>query len=142
MSKHLPVFVGAHVFQTRGMFVTARSLATGLCGGALLLLVSGCQGETAPPPETRQWVRVETPEPRRLDETVTLTGAIAARTETNVSFRTSGRIVERLVDVGDAVRKGQVLARLDPSTQEADVSSAQAGVAAAAAPVQQATAAV
>ncbi|KTQ92618.1 hypothetical protein NS226_15050 [Aureimonas ureilytica] len=123
------------------MFLTKRSLATGLCVAALLPLVAGCQGESAASPKVEQWVKVEVVKPQRLDERMTLTGTIAARTENNLSFRTNGRIVERRVDVGDAVRKGEVLARLDPSTQQADVDSARAGVASAQAQVQQATAA-
>ncbi len=33
--------------------------------------------------------------------------------EVNIAFKTSGRLIERAVDEGDAVRKGQVVARLD-----------------------------
>jgi HlyD family secretion protein len=34
-------------------------------------------------------------------------------TEVNIAFKTSGRLIERTVDEGDAVKKGQVIARLD-----------------------------
>jgi HlyD family secretion protein len=34
-------------------------------------------------------------------------------TEVNIAFKTSGRLMERTVDEGDAVKKGQVIARLD-----------------------------
>jgi HlyD family secretion protein len=34
-------------------------------------------------------------------------------TEVNIAFKTSGRLVERAVDEGDNVKKGQVVARLD-----------------------------
>ncbi len=34
-------------------------------------------------------------------------------TEVNIAFKTPGRLVERAVDEGDAVKKGQILARLD-----------------------------
>ncbi len=33
--------------------------------------------------------------------------------EVNIAFKTSGRLIERAVDEGDTVRKGQVVARLD-----------------------------
>ncbi len=33
--------------------------------------------------------------------------------EVNIAFKTAGRLVERTVDEGDAVKKGQVIARLD-----------------------------
>src|SRR5208283_1989549 len=34
-------------------------------------------------------------------------------TEVNIAFKTAGRLVERTVDEGDTVKKGQVIARLD-----------------------------
>src|SRR6266700_3675181 len=34
-------------------------------------------------------------------------------TEVNIAFKTAGRLIERNVDEGDAVKKGQVVARLD-----------------------------
>src|SRR5215469_14522573 len=34
-------------------------------------------------------------------------------TEVNIAFKTAGRLIERAVDEGDAVKQGQVIARLD-----------------------------
>ena len=34
-------------------------------------------------------------------------------TEVNIAFKTAGRLIERTVDEGDTVKKGQVIARLD-----------------------------
>ena len=107
---------------------------------ALAPLIAGCQPEPSPT-SVQQTVGVVVVQPIRLEQSVTLTGTIASRTENNVSFRTSGQIEERFADVGDHVRKGQVLARLDARTQMADVKSATAGVAAADAQVRQAAAA-
>jgi membrane fusion protein, multidrug efflux system len=64
-------------------------------------------------------------------QSVTITGEVVARVETDLSFRVGGRITGWFVDVGDAVRQGQVLARLDPEEQKADVEAAEAGVRAA-----------
>lgn len=41
-------------------------------------------------------------------------GEVRARYEADVAFRVGGKIVARPVDAGAAVKKGQVLARLDP----------------------------
>jgi multidrug resistance efflux pump len=71
---------------------------------------------------------------------VTLTGTIQAQVQNDLSFRLSGRIIQRNVDIGDHVTADQVLARLDPRTQEADVESAKAGVQSAEAQLKQATA--
>jgi membrane fusion protein, multidrug efflux system len=72
---------------------------------------------------------------------VTLTGVVEARIRTDLSFRLSGKISERLVNVGDHVAKGQLLARLDPDEQQAELASAEASVASAEAMVRQSVAA-
>lgn len=41
------------------------------------------------------------------------TGTVASRVQSNLGFRVSGKIVERLVDVGQQVRQGQALMRID-----------------------------
>jgi RND family efflux transporter MFP subunit len=58
-------------------------------------------------------------------------GQVRARREMALGFRVSGKITERLVDVGDRVVSGDVLARLDTSDYELQVRSAEANVAAA-----------
>ena len=46
---------------------------------------------------------------------VTYTGVVRARIEAELGFRVAGKIAERLVDPGQAVRQGQPLMRLDPA---------------------------
>jgi len=72
---------------------------------------------------------------------ITLTGVVEARIRTDLSFRISGKISERLANIGQHVARNQVLARLDPEEQQAELVSAQASVASAEAMVRQATAA-
>jgi membrane fusion protein, multidrug efflux system len=67
--------------------------------------------------------------PRR--GSATLTGEVQARLDADLSFRVGGRIVERVVDIGDHVEAGDVLARLDATEQRADIDAATAAVAAA-----------
>lgn len=64
-------------------------------------------------------------------ETVTLTGQISAENEAALSFRIGGRILERLVNVGDRVEPDQVLARLDPQNELNALRTAQAALSAA-----------
>jgi RND family efflux transporter MFP subunit len=71
---------------------------------------------------------------------VRLTGDIQARVSSELSFRVSGRVTERLVDVGAHVKAGDVLARLDPTEQKADLVGSQAAVASAEAQLRLATA--
>jgi RND family efflux transporter MFP subunit len=60
-----------------------------------------------------------------------LTGAIQARAQTPAAFLISGRLTELGVTVGDRVAKGEVLARMSPAEQQADVEAAEAGLVAA-----------
>lgn len=68
---------------------------------------------------------------------VTLTGEISARVQSDLSFRLSGQVIERKVDVGANVQAGEVLARLDPKVQQDDVEGAAAAVQAAEAKLRQ-----
>jgi RND family efflux transporter MFP subunit len=71
--------------------------------------------------------------------TGTLTGEIRAQIESDLGFRADGRITERLVDVGDHVSSGQILAKLDPQEQQAAVDATEADVRAAEAKVRNET---
>ncbi len=98
---------------------------------ACLLLAACGEAEAPGAPEIRP-VRVITIEERAGGEVISLTGTVQARTEVNLAFRIDGRMVERLVNVGDAIEAGQLVARLEPENEENAVRSAHAAVAAAA----------
>ena len=103
-------------------------------------LLAGCKDDgAAAVPLTR--VKAVTAEIVDFAPSITLTGVVAARVRTDLSFRLSGKISERLVNVGEHVVLNQVLARLDPDEQQAELVSAKAGVASGEAMVRQATAA-
>jgi len=53
-------------------------------------------------------------------------GEVRARFETTLSFRVTGKILARPVEIGDRVRKGQLLARLDNSDFELAVQTLKA----------------
>jgi multidrug efflux pump subunit AcrA (membrane-fusion protein) len=63
--------------------------------------------------------------------TVVYTGSVAAFNEEDIFPRVTGRIVEMLVYPGDAVRAGQVVARLDDIELSSRVLEAEAGAASA-----------
>jgi RND family efflux transporter MFP subunit len=44
----------------------------------------------------------------------TFTGIVAARVQSDLGFRVSGKVLERLVDTGQTVKRGQTLMRIDP----------------------------
>ncbi|HZM33577.1 MAG TPA: efflux RND transporter periplasmic adaptor subunit [Burkholderiales bacterium] len=56
-------------------------------------------------------------------------GEVRARHETRLGFRVSGKVIERLVEVGSTVRPGQPIARMDDTDFKLAEASAQANVA-------------
>ena len=106
---------------------------------AVALGLVACKQETNRSENPPTVVQVETVTLTEYAPTVRLTGDIRAEVESDLSFRVSGRIIERTVDVGDHVTADQVLARLDPQQQQATVTAAEAAVQAAEAVLRQAT---
>jgi len=98
---------------------------------AVPLVVSACGAEPeATAPEVRP-VRTIVTTTRGVGNAVSLTGHVEARNEVSYGFRVGGRIIERLVNVGDSLKAGQVIARLDPQNETNAVRSAQAALTAA-----------
>jgi len=60
-----------------------------------------------------------------------LVGEVKSRYEANLGFRINGKIIERKVEVGSLVKKGQVLARLDAADAQLSAAAATADVRAA-----------
>jgi RND family efflux transporter MFP subunit len=66
-------------------------------------------------------------------------GVVRARYETDLGFRVAGKIVRRVVNVGDSVHAGDVVAQLDPQDLRLQMESAQAELSAATSNLGQAT---
>src|SRR5690606_8178614 len=62
---------------------------------------------------------------------ISATGTLAAISTVDVGSQISGQVTEVLADFNDQVRQGQVLARIDPSTYEAQIAQGNASAAAA-----------
>lgn len=62
----------------------------------------------------------------RLQSKVTATGAISALVTVQVGSQVSGRLSQVLVDFNSSVKKGQVIARLEPQLFEAELARARA----------------
>src|SRR3954453_6353407 len=102
-----------------------------LLAGLALVLLSACQPEAdTAPPQVRP-VRTVTVVKRDVGETVSFTGRIQAENEARLAFRTPGRMIERPINVGDHVEPGQVVAKLEPQDELNALRTAQAGVVAA-----------
>jgi multidrug efflux pump subunit AcrA (membrane-fusion protein) len=77
-----------------------------------------------------------------LRNTVTATGALQAVTTVQVGSQASGTISALYADFNSVVKKGQVVAQLDPSTAQAQVAQARANLEQARASLANARAAV
>src|SRR5262249_45981590 len=103
-----------------------------LLGVALLALLAACQAETAPASrDAARPVQVQRVTFANQNASREFVGVVRARYETDLGFRVTGKIVARLVNVGDRVRAGDVVARLDPQDWWLETESAQAELAAA-----------
>ena len=112
---------------------------TALLAIAAAVVLAGCQAETAPLERVARPVQVESV--AFVDDGVTreFVGVIAPRTETALGFRIGGKLVERLVGVGDTVRAGDLVARLDAEDLTLQLESAAAEFDAATSSLAQAT---
>jgi len=109
--------------------IIRRLPVAGLIIAALGL--AGCSQEKA---EVKDIIRpVKVVEIAQAHDTRTLSssGSVRARTESALAFRVNGKITERLVDIGQHVASGDVLARIDATDYDLSVKSAQAALDAA-----------
>jgi RND family efflux transporter MFP subunit len=82
------------------------------------------------PRQGSQLVQIAVAKPAMASERV-FTGLIAARVQSNLGFRVPGKVVERLVDIGQEVHAGQTLMRLDPKDLDLALTAKENAVAAA-----------
>ena len=106
------------------------------------LFLTACQKPAEPPLPPRPVLVVIAGESSATN-TMVLVGEVKSRYESNQGFRIDGKIIERKVEVGSHVKKGQLLARLDATDANlssqaaiADVHSAEANYALALADLQ------
>ncbi len=97
-----------------------------LIGSAL----SGCS-KTEPAPEPVRAVRTVIVGSDSVGGSYEFAAEVKARTESRLGFRVGGKIVRRDADLGDSVKRGQVLAQLDAQDFRLGQDAARAGLAAA-----------
>lgn len=109
--------------MTRRRIITVVIVGILAVGGGYLLY----NRFVAPPPSptTRQ---VEPVRRGTLEATVSATGNITMPRQAKLSFGSSGTVAEVKVKVGDQVKEGQVLAKLDTVPLERTVTSARANL--------------
>jgi membrane fusion protein, multidrug efflux system len=101
----------------------------------LLSVLAACHKEEKAAAQSIRPVRTVTVEISKSGDTLALTGEIQPRYQADIGFRVNGKILERPVDVGTEVKKGQLIARLDPQQYKQSLEVAKSEVAAAEAEV-------
>ncbi|RKZ94156.1 MAG: efflux RND transporter periplasmic adaptor subunit [Gammaproteobacteria bacterium] len=91
----------------------------------MALVLSACADEPAPEKEVIRPVRAIQVAVQTEMETRTFPGTAKATQEVNLSFRIGGPLITFPVNIGDRVKKGDVLARIDPRDFKVELSKAQ-----------------
>ncbi len=108
------------------MKASTRCLALALA----IVALAGC-GKPESAPESVRPVQLAQVTLGGMAETSGFAGEVKPRHETDLAFRIGGKIVARNADLGARVKKGQVLARLDPADVALQAEAAKAAAAAA-----------
>ncbi|KLN56362.1 efflux RND transporter periplasmic adaptor subunit [Variovorax paradoxus] len=105
---------------------------------ALPFALAACDDKAPPDPRTQTpLVRAATVQAAG-PASRSFTGTVAARVQSDLGFRVSGKVLERLVDAGQTVRRGQLLMRIDPVDLRLAARAQQEAVSAARARAKQA----
>jgi len=106
--------------------------------GLVPFAVAACHNATASndPRTQTPLVRVATVQPS-LHAERSFTGIVAARVQSDLGFRVPGKVLERLVDTGQTVKRGQPLMRIDPTDLRLATRAHEEAVAAATARARQ-----
>lgn len=102
-----------------------RRITIPMLAVALALALTAC-GKAEAPAQTARPVLVTHPAGGPQAAFSAYAGEIRAREESALSFRVGGSLVKRLVDAGDRVHRGQLLAELDPGDAGLQIAAAQA----------------
>lgn len=108
---------------------TRRAKAAVLAAASVMLLAA-CSKPVEKTEDIRP-VRVVRLAADNVEAVAEFPGDVRARVESRLGFRVGGKIVARKVDVGMAVKRGQVLMQLDPQDLQLAQAQANAGLKAA-----------
>lgn len=98
---------------------------------ASVVTLTACSKKEPAAPAPRPVVAVAVHADGSATPASSLPGEVQSRYATPLSFRVGGKIVERRVRLGDVVKNGQIVARLDPADAQKSAASTQAQLAAA-----------
>ena len=101
-----------------------------LCALALTSLVAACSEDPAPISAPIRPVRTQAVATVEWKHAGTAIGEIKPRYESDIAFRTGGKVVARPVDVGTVLAKGALIARLDSTNEQTAIRIAETDIAA------------
>lgn len=117
--------------KTAIQFPTIRAAGyVALLGAAVLLSACGKEEDKQADSDVARPVLYMVVEPKPVTQTG-FAGTIEPRYSTDLAFRVLGRIINRPVQVGDLVKKDEMVAMLDPANLDLAVQSARADLASA-----------
>src|SRR5437867_5216570 len=103
-----------------------------LAGGLMIVVMAGRHSEPAVKDSRLQSPSVEVFKAEAAGSgSRTFTGIVEARVQSDLCFRVGGKILERSIDVGQRIQKGQILMRLDSVDLKLSFAAQQANVEAA-----------
>lgn len=113
-----------------------------LAAAALVLVAAVLWWQHRHAPAVDGGYRTEVVDRGSIRVAISATGTLSATSTVDVGSQISGQVTEVLADFNDHVARGQVLARIDPSTYQAQITQGDAAVASARAGLEGAKAAL
>ena len=122
----------------RSNMLRSRAVPLAIVVGLLPFALAACtRADSSEDPRTQSpLVRVVTVE-AAVQTDRSFTGIVAARVQSDLAFRVPGKLLERLVDDGQAVKLGKPLMRIDPTDLRLAARARDEAVAAATARARQ-----
>ncbi len=125
-------FVSHHMQGNVAMASWIPTALKALAAVSLLPLLAACQDQAVSAvAKAERPVQVQEVAFRSDHASREFVGVVRARHETDLGFRVAGKITDRIVNAGDRVRAGELIARLDPEDLRLQVASAEAEISAA-----------
>ena len=103
----------------------SRPTFRALLAASALVGLAACSRPQADPRLEAPLVRIAVAEPAAASAQ-SFTGIVTARVQSDLGFRVAGKIVERLVDTGQTVHRGQPLMRIDRTDFELNLAGLKA----------------
>ena len=108
------------------MWISMNTRPVTILLGVLAGMLAGCRDEAPPPAEVIRPVRTQKVAAVGGGRVRRFSGVIQAGQESRLSFKVAGTLRALRVKVGDRVRRGQLIAELDPTDLRLAVQQAQA----------------